>query len=657
MSPIRFFCIPLVTLAAIGQLTITPAAATTAAGLAFYPVTPCRIADTRTSGGILAAGSTRAFSIAGGACGAPIAPAYSLNITVVPPGPLTYLTAWATGQMQPYVSTLNSLNGAIIANAAIVPAGSTGQIDIYVSNSTHVVIDINGYFGSQSSGLAFYPVTPCRVADTRTSSAIPAQGTRSFSMTGVCALPASAQAYSLNLTAVPPAALQYLTAWPTGQSQPFVSTLNALEGQIVANAAIVPAGTNGAVSVYVSDASNVIVDVNGYFAPPGDAGAVYFYPVTPCRIADTRSSGNPNISIVSGNGQVVCPGCFSPSFYYQPMVVLVSDANGNPVPNATVNWSVGSGLAGVITQSNAATYTATTDSSGHSQATFQLSNFSLTGNRLVSSATANLTASTAAQFVSFSLVEGLQDPFALSTPPVSANAVQGTLLTGQAFSGQAGTTASTPIEIGAFNEGGQGVPNVGVFLVDALTNGPTVQCSTAAGGAAAGGAGVVLTDSTGVATCYPAFGGPPGSGLFYVDIGGAQSSNAAQPASAYETLPFSPYQPSTGQGSGFSFTVTPGETGSSGGATRTFSVAGSCGLPSTAQGYSLNMTAVPPGPLFYLTSWPAGQSQPLVSTLNDQQGQIVANAAIVPAGALGGISVFASDPTQLVIDVNGYFGQ
>ncbi|HLJ50913.1 MAG TPA: hypothetical protein VKU01_33110 [Bryobacteraceae bacterium] len=60
------------------------------------------------------------------------------------------------------------------------------------------------------------------------------------------------------------------------------------------------------------------------------------------------------------------------------------------------------------------------------------------------------------------------------------------------------------------------------------------------------------------------------------------------------------------------------------------------------------MTVVPPGPLVYLTTWPAGQPLPVVSTLNDIQGQVVANAAIVPAGTSGGISVFVSDATNLI---------
>ena len=61
--------------------------------------------------------------------------------------------------------------------------------------------------------------------------------------------------------------------FPAGQPQPVVSTLNAYQGQIVANAAIVPAGTSGSVDVYASDNTNVIIDINGYYAAPTDASA------------------------------------------------------------------------------------------------------------------------------------------------------------------------------------------------------------------------------------------------------------------------------------------------------------------------------------------------------------------------------------------------
>jgi len=92
--------------------------------------------------------------------------------------------------------------------------------------------------------------------------------TRSFALpTSNCGVPANAQAYSLNATVVPSGPLGYLTLWPTGQAQPLVSTLNALDDTVVANAAIVPAGTAGAISSYVTSMTHLIIDANGYFAP------------------------------------------------------------------------------------------------------------------------------------------------------------------------------------------------------------------------------------------------------------------------------------------------------------------------------------------------------------------------------------------------------
>src|ERR1039458_8894349 len=83
-----------------------------------------------------------------------------------------------------------------------------------------------------------------------------------------------------------------VSVWPAGQTRPVVSTLNSLDGRIKANAAIVPAGSNGQVSVYATDTTNVILDVNGYFAPVSGS-TLAFYPLPPCRVADTRHSGYP----------------------------------------------------------------------------------------------------------------------------------------------------------------------------------------------------------------------------------------------------------------------------------------------------------------------------------------------------------------------------
>jgi hypothetical protein len=86
-------------------------------------------------------------------------------------------------------------------------------------------------------------------------------------VSGPYGIPSNAKAYALNVTVVPTGFLGYPTTWPTGQSQPYVSTLNSYAGTVVANAAIVPAGTDGAISVFVTANTDLIIDINGYFAP------------------------------------------------------------------------------------------------------------------------------------------------------------------------------------------------------------------------------------------------------------------------------------------------------------------------------------------------------------------------------------------------------
>lgn len=290
--------------------------------LGFVPVTPCRVADTRNAngafGGPAIQGQTsRNFAVPSGSCGIPsTAAAYSLNVAVIPQGKtLGYLTVWAAGQLQPMVATLNSLDGRIKSNAAIVPAGAGGAISVYATDTTDVTLDINGYFVpvADNAALAFYPVMPCRIADTRKAAGplggpgLASNATRSFPIVGSCGIPANAQAYSLNFTALPNGALGYLTVWPTGQTQPEVASLNAVTGTTTANAVIVQAGGNGSVEVFAESATDVLIDTNGYFAAPA-SGGLSLYNLVPCRVLDTRQSGaepftgaqNVNVSATCG---------------------------------------------------------------------------------------------------------------------------------------------------------------------------------------------------------------------------------------------------------------------------------------------------------------------------------------------------------------------
>ncbi len=229
--------------------------------------------DTRNANGplggpTLVAGTTRDFPLRSGSCNLPSdAAAYSLNVTAVPQGSLPYLTIWPSGQSQPTASTLNAPTGTVVANGAIVPAGSNGDVNVYVGGTSDVVIDVNGYFATPGAGgLSLYATTPCRVLDTR-------NGTGAFSgvmsvnvESSTCAPPSSAQAYVVNATVVPTGALNYLTLWPAGETQPQVSTLNAYDGVIASNMAIVPT-VNGSINAFAANPTQLILDLFGYYAP------------------------------------------------------------------------------------------------------------------------------------------------------------------------------------------------------------------------------------------------------------------------------------------------------------------------------------------------------------------------------------------------------
>ena len=298
--------------------------------LQFVPVVPCRVADTRGPQGpfgapSLAAGVARAFSVPQSGCNIPdTAMAFSLNVTAVPPpaGRLGYLTIWPTGESEPTISTLNSTDGRIKANAALVPAGADGSVTVYASDSTDLVLDINGYFASASPAtLQFYPVAPCRVLDTRNAPgdlggpSLERNQERDFPvLSSNCQIPPTAQAYSMNITVVPVGgqSLGFLTLWPAGQDQPVVSTLNNPKATVVANAAIVPAGTGGAIAVYPNQNTDLVADINGYFAAPG-MGGMSFYPSAPCRVIDTRSTGGAFVGQRTPAVDVVDSSCGIPS--------------------------------------------------------------------------------------------------------------------------------------------------------------------------------------------------------------------------------------------------------------------------------------------------------------------------------------------------------
>ena len=153
----------------VGAGTSSPVATAAAATGRYVPMTPERLYDTR-PGTPLQANQERAFQITGSYVPAD-ATAVILNVTATESQANGWLQVFPTGQATPgSTSTLNlDFGGQTIPNTAIAPIGNGGQVSIYSSFTTDVLIDVFGYFVPATTATAgrLVPLKPERILDTR----------------------------------------------------------------------------------------------------------------------------------------------------------------------------------------------------------------------------------------------------------------------------------------------------------------------------------------------------------------------------------------------------------------------------------------------------------------------------------------------------------
>jgi hypothetical protein len=137
----------------LSAFLVTGAALAQTGPFQYYPLSPCRLVDTRnavaTNGGPGLTTSTRSFVVRGN-CGVPTsAKAVSLNVTVTNASSNSWLTIWPSNVSKPFVSMLNYTSAdPALANGIIVGLGTATQ-DLSVANAVggaHVIIDVTGYF-------------------------------------------------------------------------------------------------------------------------------------------------------------------------------------------------------------------------------------------------------------------------------------------------------------------------------------------------------------------------------------------------------------------------------------------------------------------------------------------------------------------------------
>ncbi|MFL5725375.1 MAG: hypothetical protein ACJ77F_03480 [Chloroflexota bacterium] len=279
-------------------------------GSSYVPIPPVRVLDTRTAtglSGVFSANVPRSFQVAN-TPGIPAnAVAVTGNVTVVNQTAAGYVSITPNPVVSPQSSTINFPLGDVRANNVTTPLNGTGKLAaVYKASagkSTHIVVDITGYFLAGDQEGTYSTITPVRVLDTRTSTGLIgpflANQPRTLSIADDHGIPADATAITGNLTVVGQTRAGYLAITPDPDADPDTSTLNFPTGDVRANGVSVPLNGAGDLSIVFKangGSANVLLDVTGYYRD--DPSGLQFFPLTPGRIMDTR----PNIVLSGVNG-------------------------------------------------------------------------------------------------------------------------------------------------------------------------------------------------------------------------------------------------------------------------------------------------------------------------------------------------------------------
>jgi PKD repeat protein len=680
----------------------------------FFSLTPCRLLDTRNTGGPLGNGQSRLLTAAG-ACGIPAtAKAVSVVVTAVSPtypgrialfrGDQTYV-ADVTGNTFNFIpQTSPRSNDEIVALAGngtlgvgATFGGSPGQVQ--------VLLDVDGYFSEDTAPaagavgpLGYQAVTNCRLADTRPSSPLVAGTVRTFSAQGGCGIPAGAAVASLRVGVSAPSVGGGFTVYPSNlASSPGTTTLNFVSGiAILRNEARVGlASTTPDFSVVYNttgaagSSAFTFVDTNGYFK--SDAPLKY-HPIAACRVYNaTLSGGTTQMIQVQGN----CGVPVGAAAIFARLLVLGPTATGDvtlraadttPPAISTIKFDAGEVSLSLGTIVPLAS---TTPPGANDLAIF---------NNVPSSATAQVVIdihgyfATAPPTVSFtSACSALSCSFDGSGSTAGSGTISSYAWTfGDAASGSGSPAAHTYAAAGSYtvtltvtNSFGlaastshtvtTAVPAAAsfIFTCSSLTCGFDGSGSTAGTypitsyawsfGDAASASGTTSSHTYPAPASYTM--GRYSVTLTLTDSANIQSSvvrmvsvngDSPLPAENYFALP--PCRIADTRNSPFTVLTS--------GQAQTFQVTGTCGIPSSAKAVSLTVTVVGQTGGGFLALFP-GDKTPTVTSIDfdPARGPRATNTiellALNGAGTIGVMPSVAGSPGQvhLILDVDGYFSE
>ncbi|MBW4525332.1 MAG: Ig-like domain-containing protein [Phormidium tanganyikae FI6-MK23] len=264
----------------------------------------------------------------------------------------------------------------------------------------------------------------------------------------------------------------------TNFANPLQTTVRDQYGNPVPNATVsfgVPgtgaSGTSSAATVTTNASGNATINITantvaGSFNSTGSVGGV----ATPATFSLTNLADLPfSITATNGSGQ----SAIVANAYSNPLIATVRDQYSNPVPNATVNFSVpGTGASGTLT-----TATTTTDTSGN--------------------ATVNITANTVAGgFTTSSQVGGVATPASFSLTNLADLPFSITATSGSGQSTTVNTNFANPLQVTVRDQYNNRVPNATVSFNAPGIGASSVFSSTTATTDTSGNASVSITANT-----------------------------------------------------------------------------------------------------------------------------------------------------------------
>lgn len=249
-------------------------------------VTPARLVETRVGppfitvdgefqgGGLLDAGEQIEIQIAGRGGVAPDAVAVIANVTSVNPQNVGFFTMHPCLDELPLASSLNYRPATNRGNEIVLQLDDAGRTCLFTSAAANVALDVVGYL---PAGVAFTPVGPARLVDTRSGPGIdtidgqdlgggplPAGNVREVQVAGRAGVDVDATSVTMNVTAVQPLGVGYLTIWPCGEEMPLAASLNYVGGVNGGSEVIAGLGVGGAICVFNQTETHLTVDVTGF---------------------------------------------------------------------------------------------------------------------------------------------------------------------------------------------------------------------------------------------------------------------------------------------------------------------------------------------------------------------------------------------------------